>query len=304
MRDCSYALITAAKNEQSYIRQVLQSVVNQTHLPVIWLIVSDRSTDRTDGFVMEFARDYDFIRLLRLDNEGTRAFSSQAFASNAGYDCIKHMKFDFVGFLDADISFNVRYYESVLAEFEAHPRLGIAGGEILEYQSGRFQPRFGNAEDSVAGAIQLFRRRCFEDIGGRFIQLQYGGHDSVAIEMAKKEGWDVRSFPGLRVFHHRPTGTAGTTPGRARFRQGRADYFMGYQALFEFCKCIRRLSEPPLCIGSVLQFCGYVYPGLTGQTRAMPDEFVRHLKRGQMRRILHGVPGLTERIPEHGKSIK
>src|SRR5207237_2142449 len=83
MRDYSYALITAAKNEQSYIRQILQSVVNQTQLPRIWVIVSDASTDLTDEFVLEFARDYDFIRLLRLNNKGTRAFSRQAFAFNA-----------------------------------------------------------------------------------------------------------------------------------------------------------------------------------------------------------------------------
>src|SRR5436853_7182100 len=115
MRNCSYALITAAKNEQSYVRQILQPIVNQTQLPQIWVIVSDGSIDRTDEFVVEFARNYDFIRLLRLDNEGTRAFSRQASASNAGYDSIKHMEFDFVGFLDADISLNVSYYETLLA---------------------------------------------------------------------------------------------------------------------------------------------------------------------------------------------
>ena len=304
MRDYSYALITAAKNEQSYIRQILQSVVNQTQLPRIWVIVSDASTDLTDEFVLEFARDYDFIRLLRLNNKGTRAFSRQAFAFNAGYDSIKHMEFDFVGFLDADISLNAGYYETLLGIFKAHPRLGIAGGEILEYHSGRFQPRFGNASDCVAGAIQLFRRQCVEGIGGRFIPLQYGGHDSVAGEMARKTGWEIRSFPGLRVFHHRPTGTAGTALWRARFRQGLEDYFMGYHPLFEFCKCIRRLSEPPFCIGSALQFCAYIYAALTRQDRVVPDEFVRYLRRAQMRRVLQGLLGVSARIPEYGKSIE
>ena len=303
MSDCSYALITAARNEQSYIRQVLQSVVNQTQLPRIWVIVSDGSSDRTDEFVMEFAKDYDFIRLLRRDNGSMRAFSSQAFASNEGYDSIKHMEFDFVGFLDADISLKASYYETLHSLLKANPQIGIAGGEILEHHSGRFQPRFGNSEDSVAGAIQFFRRQCFEDIGSRFIPLQYGGHDAVAVEMARKKGWGVRSFLGLAVFHHRPTGTAGTTLRRARFRQGMADYFMGYQGLFEFCKCIRRLSEPPLW-GSALQFCGYIYPWLTRQRRAIPDEFVRYLRRGQMRRVLNVLPGLKERIPGYGKIIE
>lgn len=304
MSNFSYALITAAKNEDNYIRRMLQSVVDQTRPPKVWVIVSDGSTDRTDEFVMDFAWNHDFIRLLRLDNQGVRAFSSQAFASNAGYGGIKHMEFDFVGFLDADISLDASYYEKLLTICKANPRIGIAGGEIFEYQSGRFQPRFGNSEDCVPGAIQLFRRQCFEDIGARFIPLQYGGQDFVANEMAKKKGWEVRSFSGLPVFHHRPTGTAETSLWRARFRLGMADYFMGYQALFEICKCIRRVTMWPFCIGSVLQFCGYVYPGLTRQRKTVPDEFVRYLRQDQMRRVLHSVLGLMGRMPDYGKNIK
>ena len=119
-----------------------------------------------------------------------------------------------------------------------------------------------------------------------------------------KTGWEIRSFPGLRVFHHRPTGTAGTALWRARFRQGLEDYFMGYHPLFEFCKCIRRLSEPPFCIGSALQFCAYIYAALTRQDRVVPDEFVRYLRRAQMRRVLQGLLGVSARIPEYGKSIE
>jgi glycosyltransferase involved in cell wall biosynthesis len=285
-----YALITAAKNEEAYIRQVLQSVVEQTRVPRLWAIVSDGSTDRTDEFVTDFARRYDFIRLIRLANEGSRAFSSQAFASNAGYETIKHTEFDFVGFLDADISLEASYYETVLDRLKANPKLGIAGGQILEPRDGRFNERFGNSEDCVAGAIQLFRRKCYEDVGG-LIPLHYGGHDSVANAMARRKGWEVRSFSDLRVFHHRPTGTAGSTVWRARFRDGMADYFMGYDALFEIGKCLRRVTERPFCLGSVLRLSGYVFPGFTGQKPMVSDDFVRYLRHEQMGRVLHSVFG-------------
>src|SRR2546429_3284509 len=88
-------------------------------------------------------------------------------------------EFDFVGFLDADITFHTGYYEELLAIFLANPRLGVAAGDVLERRSGRFQRRFGNTEDDVPGAIQFFRRRCYEDIGSQLTPLLYGGQDQL-----------------------------------------------------------------------------------------------------------------------------
>ncbi|HYR88200.1 MAG TPA: glycosyltransferase family 2 protein [Terriglobia bacterium] len=287
MRNSTYVLITAARNEEGYIRRTLQAVVDQKRLPRTWVIVSDGSTDRTDELVMHFARSHHFIQLVRLRQKGARAFSSQACASNEGYKRIKHAEFDFVGFLDADISFSPNYYEELLEKMEANPRLGIAGGVIVEdHGSGRFDVRYGDSADHVAGAIQCFRRECHDDIGG-LIPLRWGGHDAVANAMARRKGWEVRAFSDLRAFHHRPTGTAGTTIRRARFREGMQDYFMGYHLLFEVGKCIRRAIEPPYLAGSVLRLSGYLWPGLTRQKPMVTEDFAQYLKKQQMRRLFH-----------------
>src|SRR5881409_3861265 len=109
-----YVLITAAKNEETHIPKILQSVVSQTVLPEIWVIVNDGSTDRTAELVRDFASRYDFIWLINRSNAGLRAFSNQASACNEGYDQIRHTDFDFAGFLDADVSFGDSYFESLL----------------------------------------------------------------------------------------------------------------------------------------------------------------------------------------------
>ena len=44
----SYALVTAAYNEEKIIEQVIQSIANQSLLPQKWIIVSDGSSDRTN----------------------------------------------------------------------------------------------------------------------------------------------------------------------------------------------------------------------------------------------------------------
>ena len=291
MGDKSYVLITAARNEEAFIENTLKTVIAQTRLPKTWLIVSDGSTDKTDDIVRDHARHWDFIRLVRRDNSNKRGFSNQAVASNYGYESIKNMEFDFVGFLDADISLPVSYYEQLLARFDANSRLGIAGGRIIEPAGRRYEPRFGNAADEVAGAIQFVRRACYDEIGG-LIPLRWGGHDAVANAMARRKGWEVRSFSDLDVMHHRPTGTAGTTVWRARFREGMQDYFMGYHPLFEIGKCIRRFSEPPYIVGGLLRLCGYLWPAITRQKRMVPPDFVDYLKQQQLGRLF---PSALER---------
>ena len=38
-----YVIITAARNEEAYIENTIQSVISQTALPLKWIIVSDGS---------------------------------------------------------------------------------------------------------------------------------------------------------------------------------------------------------------------------------------------------------------------
>ena len=61
-----YALITPAWNEEAHLDEVIRSVTSQTLLPVCWVIVSDGSTDRTDAIAESYAKEYPWIRLLRL----------------------------------------------------------------------------------------------------------------------------------------------------------------------------------------------------------------------------------------------
>jgi glycosyltransferase involved in cell wall biosynthesis len=285
MPNKTYALITAARNEDRYIEATLKAVVAQTRKPAIWLIVSDGSTDRTDEIVQTYAAGNEFISLLHLSNGPLRAFSNQAKASNRGYEAIKCLEFDFVGFLDADISFAADYYERLLARFHANARLGVGGGQIVEPGRYGFQPRPANSLHEVAGAVQFFRRECYDAMGG-LTPLRWGGQDTVANAMARRIGWEVQTFSDLDAMHHRPTGTAGTTMTRACFREGKQDYFIGYHPVYELGKCIRRIGTQPWVIGSLMRLCGYVWPGITRKTRAVPGDFVRYLRQEQRRRML------------------
>jgi len=128
MNEFLYVLITATKNEEAYIEKMIQSAIAQTILPKKWVIVSDGSKDRTEEIVNQYAAQYEFIDLLRADADPQRNFGSKARAIAAGYERVKSIYHDYVGILDADVSFSPTYYESIMQKFEQNPRLGIAGG--------------------------------------------------------------------------------------------------------------------------------------------------------------------------------
>src|SRR5262245_56012785 len=109
----SYVLVTAAYNEERYIKNVLQSVVAQTFPPNRWVIVSDGSTDRTDEIVAQYVETHSFIQLVPLREKHKRNFGAQVNAIRFGYEQVKNLEFDFVGNLDADVSFAPDYFEQL-----------------------------------------------------------------------------------------------------------------------------------------------------------------------------------------------
>ncbi len=68
-------------------------------------------------------------------------------------------------------------------------------------------PAIVEGENHVAGECQLFRRRCFEEIGGYFPNAA-GGVDWIAVMSARMKGWKAKSFPQKRFHHHRTLETA------------------------------------------------------------------------------------------------
>jgi len=280
----SYVLVTAAYNEEKYLPATIASIVAQELQPRKWIIVSDGSTDRTDEIVLEQAARFPFIQLWRITEEHARDFTAQVNAINTGFDQLKEIDYEFIGNVDADVSFEPDYFRRLLGEFEQDSTLGLAGGFIHEAQNGVFSPRTANRERSVPHAVQTFRRECFEEVG-RYLPLKYGGPDWHAEVMARMRGWRVQSIRELKVLHHRPTGTAGNVV-RYKYRQGKLDYSFGSHPLFEVIKCLRRFPERPFAVGGAARLIGFVGSYLSNDPRLVSEEFVAFLRNEQKQRLL------------------
>jgi poly-beta-1,6-N-acetyl-D-glucosamine synthase len=289
-----YVLVTAAYNEENYIENLIKSVVAQVHRPMSWVIVSDGSTDRTDEIVNEYARLHDFIHLYRITEDHPRNFVAQVHAINAGFAELRTRDFEFIGNLDSDITLDPTYFSELLARFELDPRLGLAGGYICEVDRGKFRCRRSNSPLSVAHAIQLFRRECFEQIGGVYVPMPYGGPDWQAEVNARLHSWKVQAFTDLSVYHHRPTGAAAGLL-KTSYREGLMDHSLGSHPYFELFRVARRLREKPYVLGAMVRLWAFIAASVRRSTRPVSGDFIEFLRKYELTR-LKNLFGFSEKI--------
>lgn len=281
-----YVLITPAHNEGRYVEQLVQSILAQTNRPTEWVIVDDVSTDETSQIVKQYGEKYDFIHYHRVEAV-THAtyYSRKIIVWHEGYEQICEKEYQYIGSLDADITLPTDYYENMLTRFEDDPLLGIATGVYVEKIDGRLAPLISRHAESTPGGIQLFRRQCFEEVGG-YRPLKYGGEDTLAEIMARMHGWKTRSYPQYQVVHHRPVGQRGRGALRAKFRQGLSDYQLGSHPLFMLAKWIRRIFlERPYFLSSSSRLVGYLWGYVFLAKSQVPEEVVYFYRQQQRKRL-------------------
>jgi glycosyltransferase involved in cell wall biosynthesis len=277
-----YVLVTPARNEQDNIEKSIKSMVAQTVLPLKWVIVSDGSTDRTDDIVQKYRPENPWIEIVRMPEHADRQFAAKVNCFNAGYARVNGLDFDIIGNLDADISFEPDYFEFLLWKFESDQHLGVAGTPFVE-DGKHYDYRVTNIEH-VSGACQLFRRQCFEEIGG-YAPIKGGGIDWVAVATARMKGWKTRTFLEKTCLHHRKMGTGNTSPKLTWFRQGKKDYFLGHHPLWEIFRTFYQMTRKPYVLGGSLLFLGFATACIERMEKPISKELLEFIQQEQMRRL-------------------
>jgi glycosyltransferase involved in cell wall biosynthesis len=281
-KNLTYVLISPARNEEANIEKAIRSVISQTILPAKWVIVSDGSTDRTDEIVKGYLKENSWIEFIRMPEHGDRQFAAKVYCFNAGYEKVRRLDYDIIGNLDADISFEKDHFEFLMAKFAEEPRLGVAGTPFVE-DGKLYDYRFTNIEH-VSGACQLFRRKCFEEIGG-YVPIKSGGIDWVAVTTARMKGWKTRTFTERTCLHHRKMGTGNSSAIMTWFKQGRKDYFLGSGPLWEIFRTLYQMTKKPYIIGGSFLLFGYVKAGLMREERPISKELVEFCRKEQFTRL-------------------
>lgn len=278
-----YVVITPARNEARFIELTLKSVTNQTVLPRKWVIVSDGSTDGTDDIVKRYMARHPWIELVRMPERSERHFAGKVHAFNAGYAKVRDIEKDVIVSLDGDISFDDDYFAFLLEKLSADEALGLVGTPFRELSGETYDYRFVNIEH-VSGACQVFRRECFEAIGG-YMPIKGGSIDHVAVITARMKGWKTRTFTEKSCLHHRAMGTAGRGLLKSRFKLGMKDYSIGNHPLWELFRTVRQMVAPPVLIGGLALGTGYLWGLVSRIPRPVSRDLIAFHRREQLHRL-------------------
>jgi glycosyltransferase involved in cell wall biosynthesis len=279
----TYVLITPARNEAQFIELTIKSVVAQRVRPLKWVIVSDGSTDGTDEIVSKYTPVHPWIELVRMPERQERHFAGKVHAFNAGYAKMKGLGYDVIGSLDGDISFDQDYFYFLLLKLAEDPALGLVGTPFKDGPNETYDYRFVSIEH-VSGACQLFRRECFEAVGG-YVPVKGGSIDHIAVVSARMKGWKTRTYTGKACLHHRKMGTAQHGMLMARFKNGKQDYSVGNHPAWEMFRAIYQMTKKPFVLGGLMLVFGYLWALLRREERPVSHELVTFYRREQMRRL-------------------
>jgi poly-beta-1,6-N-acetyl-D-glucosamine synthase len=278
-----YVLVTPARNEKAFIEKTIESVVHQTVLPMKWVIVDDGSLDRTAEIVGRYLVHYPWIELVRMPQRRDRSFAAKVGAFNAGYERLNGLGYEIIGNLDADISFGVDHFEFLARKFSADPSLGVAGTVFREEGYSSERDSFEGYKH-VSGQCQLFRRQCWEDIGG-YIPHRAGGIDWMAVTTARMIGWKTESFRERSFFHYRHLGTAERSVFSSLFSYGEKDYYLGGHPIWELFRVAYRATKTPYITGGLALGMGYCWALLRQTPRPVSRQLMAFHRKEQLAKL-------------------
>lgn len=286
-----FVVVSPVRDEAQYLERTIGSMVRQSIRPVQWILVNDGSTDGTAEIINRWAQKEPWIVAVHRDNQarqteiatpsrGMRARQAKEIeAFYAGFAKISDPDWDFLVKLDGDLGFESDFFQKCLTEFATDPRLGISGGTICHEIDGALQvepvPHF-----HVRGATKIYRRACWDDIGG---VVRGAGWDTLDEVKANMLGWSTRSSPN-NVMHYRFTGAANGNWQNA-VKNGIWSHICGYHPLYMLLRCGNAIFHKPYLIGAAGLMYGFVLGKVQGVPMADDAKTVRFLRQQQLRRM-------------------
>jgi hypothetical protein len=285
-KSCShppYVLITPARNEEAFIEKTIESMIHQTFPPVKWVIVDDGSTDKTPEIVSRYLPGHPWIEMVQMPQRRDRSFAAKVHSFNAGYERVRGLRYEIIGNMDADISFDEDFLAFLVDKFAVDPALGVAGTIFREEGYSSESDSF-EGQKHVSGQCQLFRRRCFEEIGG-YIPHRAGGIDWMAVTTARMKGWKTQSFREKSFFHHRHLGTAERGIFASAFSYGEKDYYLGGHPLWQLFRVAYQTTRRPYIFMGLALGLGYCWACLRRTPRPVSKELMTFHRQEQMLKL-------------------
>lgn len=295
-------IISPVRNEAAHLGRVIDGMAAQTRPPEHWIVVDDRSDDGTYEMLLEREAELPFLRVLQAPDQGIPAgadrlrAAADAVAFNWALARVREegLDYDYIGKLDGDIELHPTHFERLLAELRAESRLGLVGC-YLEYEKDGGRVLQEMPDYHVPGPVKLYRRDCFQQIGGMPELLGWDTADEVALRL---RGWSARSLRDLRAVHLKPPGSVGGYVA-GKVRHGECVWIVNYPASTVLARGLRLARERPYGIVAAAYVFGYFRARLRRDPQ-WPDEEVRAAAREEQRQRLRAELRRRLRRPSAG----
>jgi len=234
--------------------------------------------------------------VLRREDRGRRSVGPGVIeAFDHGWNAVRDLGHEYLCKFDLDLELPPRYFELLLARFEADPRLGTCSGKPWFVDEQGALVSEGCGDEMSVGMTKLYRRSCFDAIGGFVHAVMWDGIDCHRCRML---GWKAASFDDeeLRFLHLRAMGSSDGGLWRGRVRHGRGQWFMGTGPLYMFASALFRMTRPPFVVGGFAMGWGYSRAAFERAPRYDDPEFRRFLRAYQLDALVRGKRAATERL--------
>lgn len=277
-------IISPCRNEERTLERTLACMEAQTLRPLRWVVVDDGSSDATPAILARAAERIPWLRVVKRADRGFRKVGGGVVeAFNEGLASVD-VDYDFVAKMDVDLEFKPQYLEKILGYFDADPELAAASGKVYRPEEGGLVEEY-MIDDMVAGQFKLYRRACFERIGGFVPEVMWDGID---FHRARMLGYRTRSIqdPDLDLIHLRLMGSSDKNVFRGRMRWGRGQWFMGTSLPYIVASGLFRMHEKPYVMGGLCIIGGYLEAAAKRAPRYEDPDFRRSLRQWQRRRLV------------------
>jgi glycosyltransferase involved in cell wall biosynthesis len=241
----NYLLVTAAKDEIQFLPQLVESVMRQTLRPILWIMVDDGSEDGTAALMDAIAYQHTWVKVIHR-GKGPRHGLRYALALREGFNFAedlcsrRNVDYGYLGLVDADVALEPAYFERLILEFKRNPRLGLASGGIYHYDENDDLVLEVHRTDWPRGPQRLWRRECYEQIGGQPVAKSA---DSVGNVKVRYAGWEMRSFREIQAIA-RATGTSRGHWAHCVYAAESA-YYLHYHPVLVIMKAVAFLWHSP-----------------------------------------------------------
>jgi len=259
MENYDYIIVTPCKNEEKSLPVLIESVMNNTIKPNMWVIIDDGSTDSTPDILKDIEVEYEWVHVIQgkgLVRDLTFHYSKivdSAIKYSLDF-CEKHnVPCEFISLIDADMRLGNDFFEKILERMNKDPGLGVCSGSAAYYQNGMLINETGRSQNPIGG-LRVWRTKCFEDSGG--FPHSYSA-DSVSNVLAILRGWKIMKYNDIIAITARPTNsTEGFWKGFKT--RGMSDYYRDYHPLYILLKSLKYFTKHPHYIGAAYLH-GYVH---------------------------------------------